>query len=357
MGFRLLFSLVAVFFSLPAWAQLNTGPYVLYHGDSVSVVSINHSEVHKRVLHNKALENVEVKFDDHPDWNFSVPLMQSITIPPSVSKRADKMLFVSDIEGEFEALRSLWIAAEVIDKQYNWIFGDGKLVYCGDLFDRGKKVPELLWLLYLLEQKAVDKGGKVHIVLGNHDIMNLSGNFKYVDSSFHIAAEAMGYAYEDLFSKSTELGRWLRSKNLVEKLDDLLIVHASISPQVNALKLSVQEINELSRGYYDRSQETKGLQDTLEVLFNSKTSPFWYRGYFKEPFVSEEELNQTLQFYGVNSIVVGHTIVPENISFRLGNRVLGVNVNHHKGQHEAALYEHGKWYKINDKKIKNLLCE
>ncbi len=83
----------------------------------------------------------------------------------------------------------------------------------------------------------------VHIVLGNHDIMNLSGNFKYVGSSYHIAAAAMGYAYEDLFSKSTELGRWLRSKNLVEKLDDLLIVHAGISPEVNALKLPIHELN------------------------------------------------------------------------------------------------------------------
>lgn len=357
MSIRLIISLVAIYFYFPAWAQLNTGPYVLYHADSVSVVSINHSEVTKRVVHRSALDNIDVKFDDRPDWNFSVPIMKTISIPPSVSNRADNMFFVSDIEGEFEALRSLLIAGNVIDDKYNWIFGDGKLIYCGDLFDRGKKVPELLWLLYLLEQKAVEKGGMVHIVLGNHDIMNLSGNFKYVDSSYHIAAEAMGYAYEDLFSKSTELGRWLRSKNLVEKLDDLLIVHAGISPEVNALKLPIHELNTLSRAYYDRSQETKSLQDTLQVLFSSKTSPFWYRGYFKEPFVSEEELNQTLAFYGVNTVIVGHTIVPDNIGFRLGGKVLGVNVNHHKGQHEAAVYERGKWYKINDKKIKNLLCE
>jgi len=64
------------------------------------------------------------------------------------TKSADTILFLSDVEGEFELLRHMLIANKVMDERYNWIFGTGELVINGDLFDRGMAVTQQLWLLY-----------------------------------------------------------------------------------------------------------------------------------------------------------------------------------------------------------------
>jgi hypothetical protein len=117
-----------------------------------------------------------------------------------------------------------------MDSAYNWIFGDGHLVLTGDFFDRGDQVTEVLWLIYSLEDKAKAVGGYVHFVLGNHEIMNLSGDLrylhpKYVQNTVLLNEDYMG----SLYGESSEIGRWLRTKNIVEKVGTILFAHAGIS--------------------------------------------------------------------------------------------------------------------------------
>lgn len=56
----------------------------------------------------------------------------------------EKLLAVSDIEGEYDGFCRLLISAGVMDTRYRWTFGRGALVICGDLFDRGKQVNQEL---------------------------------------------------------------------------------------------------------------------------------------------------------------------------------------------------------------------
>lgn len=125
-------------------------------------------------------QNKAVTFSNHPDWNFTVSMKAKLEIEPSATKMPIKLFLISDVEGEFEGFRNLLISNNVMDENYNWTFGKGHMVICGDLFDRGNEVPECLWLIYKLEQGAKTKGGYVHTLLGNHDIMNLSGDLRYV---------------------------------------------------------------------------------------------------------------------------------------------------------------------------------
>jgi len=342
----------------------NDGPYVLYQGKEIVVSSIGAKagaspEVFQQryKLKDKAKVLIQVSFTDHPGWNFEVKLQSSLHNEPVEFKQPDRLLALSDIEGEFEALRKLLLSNKVIDEQYNWIFGNGHLVICGDLFDRGSNVPATLWLLYKLEQEAKAKGGYLHTILGNHDIMNLSGDLRYVKEKYMTNARLMNLDYMDFYSADAELGRWLRTKNLIEKIGDNLCLHAGVAPVINAMNMSLAEINEKSRPFYDKAKKKELFTDMNIWKFfdGTKSSLFWYRGYFVEPKATEAEVDQTLALYKVKRIIVGHTITESNVGLYYNGKVLGIDVNQHKGKHEGALYEQGKWYKVGVKGEKLVL--
>ncbi len=158
------------------------GPYVGYHGDWVVVRSIDPAglvQVDSFPMAEKGNHPLSVRFSNHSGWDFMLPLRDKIENEPC-DWPGGWSYFASDIEGEFEAFRNLLIANQVMDSLYRWTFGRGHLVICGDLFDRGNDVAAVLWLLYKLEDEARGMGGAVHTILGDHDIMNLSGDFRYV---------------------------------------------------------------------------------------------------------------------------------------------------------------------------------
>jgi len=146
------------------------GPYVFYKGDSIIVRSIafNGSEiaVAQEIFFDKSNVSLTCNIDDINLFHFG--LMKTHKIQLSEYPVPEKILAVSDIEGNFQGFRLILEGSGVMDKDYNWTFGTGHLVLVGDYFDRGLNVTETLWLIYKLEQEAEKVGGKVHFILGNH---------------------------------------------------------------------------------------------------------------------------------------------------------------------------------------------
>lgn len=321
---------------------LNDGPYLFYKNGKPIVKTIRDNQI-------VTIENptqIQVAFKAHTDWNFMVPIQSKLENEPADFQiNTDKLLILSDIEGEFEAFRAILIANKVIDTQYKWTFGKGRLAIDGDLFDRGSNVPECLWLLYKLEQEAKAQGGYVHTLLGNHEIMNLSGDLRYVEPKYPKSAKLLGIDYMRLYDEQTELGRWLRTKNIVERIGGKLFMHAGLSPEVYQRKLTLEEINSKCRSYY--ASPKKALPDSMKVFFG-KDSPFWYRGYFLAPKASLAEVEQILRFYNCTLIIVGHTILERNVAFYYGGKVLGVDVDQHAGKRAGALFTKGRWFAVDD---------
>jgi len=334
--------------------HLSDGPFVFDKGNTLVVKSLKKGQVTTKHFSEAEKENIrlDVGFEAHHLPGFSVALKPRLLNEPCEFAAAEKMLVISDMEGEFEVLRSLLMDGGVIDKQYNWTFGSGHLVVVGDLFDRGKQVTQVLWLLYRLEDLAKAAGGYVHVVLGNHDIMNLSGDLRYVDKRYMDVAKALSLDYMQLYGRDTELGRWLRSKNVVEKIGDVLFTHGGISPSVNACGLSLQEINAFCRPLYDRPRKDIPPEN---ALYFGKDGPFWYRGYFFAPKATPATVDSTLKIFGVRQIVVGHTITEGNVGLYYEGKVLGVDVDAHAGIKQAAFYDQGKWYKLENGRFFGLL--
>jgi hypothetical protein len=105
---------------------------------------------------------------------------------------ASRIVVVPDVHGAYPELVDLLEATGIVDASLNWSGGDARLVSLGDLLDRGTESRKVLDLLMRLQQEAPSRGGAVHVVLGNHEVMNLIGDLRYVSR-----AEYAAYADEE----------------------------------------------------------------------------------------------------------------------------------------------------------------
>jgi len=251
--------------------------------------------------------------------------------PEAVTTRGGVPLFVvADTHGEHEILVQMLTAHRVVDRALQWSFGKGRLVILGDVFDRGAHQTEILWLLYALEAQARKAGGGVHLLLGNHEAMVMRGDLRYLNRKYQQTAETLGVAnYSTLFSAQSVLGQWLRSKPAVLKLNDYLCLHGGISPELVGRKIALADVNSVVRTLLGESVfDTDAERDRALFLMGSN-GPLWYRGYFPNDgapaAASPQDIDRIREFFGVQTILVGHTTVP-TITPLYGGKVIAVQV-------------------------------
>jgi diadenosine tetraphosphatase ApaH/serine/threonine PP2A family protein phosphatase len=258
--------------------------------------------------------------------SFQVPLRAAPTVPASTYAMPEKLLALSDIEGNFVGFVQLLRGAGVVDGQLNWQFGKGHLVLVGDFFDRGLNVTECLWLIYKLEQEAIQAGGSVHFIMGNHERMNLMGHYNYVRRKYRINADTLGIPYARWYDRTTVLGQWLRTKNVAERIGYYLFVHGGISPALAARRVPLSQLNDMARASIDVPVAT--LSPLARLATQPPTSPDWYRGLvLAEP--TEAAVAHVLATYAARHLVVGHTPV-EHIQTLYHGKVIALDVPHQK---------------------------
>lgn len=311
------------------------GPYVFYRNGQIVVKTIEEIGPQTITYQDPTDVVLTCRFPNGLDF-FNVELKPQLVVESSVYDLPHKFLATSDIEGDLEAFAFLLIDAGVMDDDYNWVFGSGHLAISGDLFDRGNKVNECLWLLYRLESQAIAQGGKINFVLGNHDMSNLTADFEHTHLKYGVNAVLMDETLETLYAKDTELGRWLRTKNIVERLGPFIFIHGGISPEMAALNLSYDAINNRGRLLMNDNCATS-ICETID----GSSGIYWDRGMARELYTQEEVDNAISAFDG-KRVVIGHTIL-DNISLFYNNKVIGIDLDHpvnfENGFMKALYYE------------------
>lgn len=240
-----------------------------------------------------------------------------------------EVIVIADVHGAYPELTTLLKELKLISSNLDWSGGKTHLVSLGDLVDRGKNSRKVIELMIKLDKQAEKVGGALHQVLGNHEIMLMTGDFRYVsDKEFNVFSDLETKAdrdqlliqYKEVFSgKKTDLknsfnstfpkgfmglvrayspkghlGRWLRSKgNTVLKVNENLHVHGGLS--LDALKETLGSINKSGRDAladYDQAQEIlskhnilswstqnfNGLEHLIKLTNNNRLSRKpWYK--------------------------------------------------------------------------------
>ncbi|MFK7982068.1 MAG: metallophosphoesterase [Saprospiraceae bacterium] len=318
------------------------GPYLFKEKNKAKVIQVVKSANQYHILE----EVVDLRDDitlnctvDNEDRDaFTIPILKKIKSPKSIHKQPEKLLAISDIEGNFNSFYSLLVANGVMDTAFNWTYGQGHLVLNGDFMDRGDNVTQVLWLIYKLEQAAQKAGGMVHFILGNHEVLNLEGKTNYVDKKYiklaqkYAKKEDKKAAYTQLMADNQELVKWMKSKNAMEKIGNTLFVHGGISPELIKAGFQINQINDIIRNRLNNGPSSNSLDRQDEDFLFASHGPLWYRGlatpyrnFYKK--CTEKEVNKALKHFRVKHISIGHTIA-NKVSLDYNGAIIRTDVSH-----------------------------
>ena len=295
------------------------GPYIFFEKNKLVEKGIINGEVY--------LKDLDLNVYD-----------STYNIQRSNYRNIDNIAALSDIHGQYDLLIELLTNNKIINNDLNWDFGEGHLVIVGDIFDRGSKVNEVLWLIYKLEIQARKMGGRVHFLLGNHDYMVLQRDLRYINSRYRISSYLLGIPYNELYSNKTILGRWIRSKSTIIKINDIIFTHGGVSNEfLTNYGTDLKKINDIMREKIDISAD-KMKDDEYDLYYGIK-SLIWYRDYFKEYGENLTNLDVTKILKQLNSkhIVVGHSSNEEIVGL-YNNKIFGVDSSIKLGKYGELLF-------------------
>jgi hypothetical protein len=314
--------------------NFSDGPYVFIS---------NNKLIEKKILNGKVTSKV-----------LEPTLYDTIfTSQKSIYKNVENIAALSDIHGQYDLAVEILKNNGIINSNLDWNFGKGHLVIVGDVFDRGPKINEMLWLLYKLEIQAKEKGGRLHFLLGNHEYMVLHKDLRYVHDRYKIATKLLGLEYDELYSNQTIIGRWLRSKSTIIKINNSIFVHGGVSEEFIAENgIDLSNTNQIMRSSIERSKQEMKSTDFYKTYYGKK-SLIWYRGYFYDNLV-DTDISKILTQVNSEHIVVGHCSNKEVVQL-YDHKIFGVDSSIKKGTYGELLFiKNNQFYKgtLDGKQVK-----
>ena len=113
-----------------------------------------------------------------------------------------RIVAVGDLHGDYRAFIKILKGTGIIDDGLNWTGGKAHLVQIGDVMDRGPDAKKILDLLMKLEKEAKKAGGEAHMLIGNHEEMNI-GDYS-LDHEGYVTPSQFVSFLSDRYRKSQE---------------------------------------------------------------------------------------------------------------------------------------------------------
>jgi hypothetical protein len=256
-----------------------------------------------------------------------------------------RVVAVGDVHGDADRLRLVLRAAGLIDASNAWSGGRDILVQTGDQLDRGDQERDVLDSLARWGREAAAVGGAVHVLVGNHEVMNTAGDLRYVTpGGFAAFADVPG---EVPGAPEAQRGRvaafrpggpyaaLLADHPVVLQLGPVLFVHGGLHPEHVAY--GVDRINAEARAWFAG-------RGSKPAVLDGPLAPVWSRRYSEDP-PDCGALSSTLGALGAATMVVGHTVQEGGIASACGGAVWRIDAGlarHYGGPAQAWVWENGQ---------------
>jgi hypothetical protein len=258
-----------------------------------------------------------------------------------------RLIAIGDLHGDLTASRRALRAAGAIDERDRWIGGDLVVVQLGDLLDRGDEEQAVLELFARLAEEAAAAGGAVHVLNGNHELMNVALDLRYVTpGGFEDFRDAVVVGEPDslllefpeeqrarvaAFRPGGEYARMLAELNTVLVIGRNVFAHGGVLPE--HVEKGLEAVNAEIRAWI------LGEGPNPEWVHKGCCSPTWTRIYSVD--VDEaacEALTGVLEGLSAQRMIVGHSVQEEGITSYCDGKVWCVDVGmaaHYGGEVEV----------------------
>lgn len=299
----------------------------------------------------------------------SEPAVPTPPYHPTFLPAAEKVVAIGDIHGDIEKAKRAFRLANLVDESGSkWIGGSTVAVQVGDILDRGDNEVQLFYWFEHIKRQAEKAGGALHMLLGNHETMNVAAQFRYATPGgvddfrrwawAHAAGSAMRSmcdtkACADQSVKTAKLymtaskmkdararfeglkpggdfsRQFLADKPVILVLGSTVFVHGGLLP--HHAQYGIERINKETQDWL--SGKRGGIQDKPAFL-SGREAVVWARDYSheNEEYCDCAALRETLsKIPGAKRMVVGHTIQQHGINSVCDDMVYRVDVGLSKG--------------------------
>lgn len=245
----------------------------------------------------------------------------------------ERLVAIGDLHGDLEATRRVLRLVGAIDAEDRWIGGSLVVVQTGDQLDRGDDERAILELLTRIEGEARAAGGALHVLNGNHEAMNVQGDFRYVTAqgrtAFDDAEPRSPFADRfpsgwrgraGAFLPGGQYAKLLAERDVVVVVGDTVFAHAGVRPA--HVDHGIGKLNAETRAWM------RGSLGHPPRLMVDPEGPVWTRVYGDETLDERAcaTLSEALGKLGVRRMVVGHTVQRRGVTSACDDRVWRIDV-------------------------------
>jgi hypothetical protein len=288
-------------------------------------------------------------------------LFVSLRISGGAQTSSSRIVAIGDIHGEFDGFTNILQKTHLVDPKNRWSGGNATLVQLGDFLDRGPKARAVMDLLISLQKDAPRQGGRVIVLMGNHEAMNLYGDLRYVTPKDYEsfandgsqkksppadAGQPAGFLERcQALSGDGLYGKWIRTLPAIARINDTIFLHGGISPDLASF--GIDKINEevaaeiksfdaykqfmadkkiaspcsafderisaaraaMAKAKGKDAELLKAFLECPSWLSINEGGPLWFRGYAQWTDADGASSMETLiQTFKASRFVVGHTV-------------------------------------------------
>lgn len=232
-----------------------------------------------------------------------------------------RLVAIGDVHGDLAATKRALKLAGAIDDAGEWVGGDLFVVQTGDQLDRGDDDRAILDLFEDLTTKAKAKGGTFLPLNGNHELMNVQLDFRYVTEGSNppfneFAASAppglpnvpesqKGRAAA--FFPGGPYAKKLAERPIVAIVGDSVFVHGGVLPK--HVDYGLEKMDAEVRAWL------RGESKAPPPIVVAEDGVVWARHYSASPGREEcATLARVLESLGKKRMVMGHTPQKPGIS-------------------------------------------
>jgi hypothetical protein len=235
----------------------------------------------------------------------------------------DRLVIIGDIHGDIKRLKNILIDAKIINNNIEWIAQPQNtiVIQMGDQIDSLNRVEDNDWEIIedievlkftdLLDKIAVAKGGKLISIIGNHEFMNILGNYTYVSKK---SIENNEKRRRELFKPGGTLSTLLSNRPIIVKIGSFLFCHAGLKVShlfiLQKYNKDIFYLNSLWKKFaLTTNIDNKEDSEMFSKIILDDDGILWTRN-----LDTRDELNILLNSLNCNYMFIGHNVV-DNVKF------------------------------------------